>query len=161
MEWILIVAAVLCVVLGLIGTFVPVVPGSPLSFLGVMLLFWVDGCSISLTELVAWGVIMLMLQVFDFVAPAWMAKRGGGSKWGVRGATLGTLVGLFFLPWGLIFGPFVGALVCERIAGTPFGAAWRVAFYSVIGFLLTTGLKLVYGLIVLLYVGYRLVVLLV
>lgn len=157
MEILLLVIAVLCAIVGLVGAIVPVIPSSPLSFVGILLLFFLQGSSITLVELVGWGVLMLLLTAFDFVAPVWMAKKSGGTKAGTRGAMVGMLLGLFFQPWGLVFGPFLGALVGELIAGTPTQHAFRVAFYSFVGFLLTTGLKFVYGLAVLLYVIYYIV----
>lgn len=97
---------------------------------------------------------MLLLTVFDYIAPSWLAKVGGGSKRSVWGATIGMLLGLFFMPWGLVLGPFLGAFLGELSSGFSFRQALRVGFLSFVGFLLTTGLKLVYGLILLLYVTY-------
>ena len=152
MDILLSLLAVLCAVVGLVGAIVPVLPSSPLSFVGIVLLFFLGESQMQVVELVGWGVLMLLLTLFDFVAPSWMAKRGGGTKAGTRGAAIGMLLGLFFQPWGLILGPFLGALVGELVVGTPSRAALRIAFYSFVGFLLTTGLKLIYGLAVLLYV---------
>jgi uncharacterized protein YqgC (DUF456 family) len=58
------------------------------------------------------------------------------------------IIGLFFLPLGLIVGPFVGALIGELLVKTPFEAAIKVAFMSFLAFLMTTALKLVYGAVI-------------
>lgn len=154
MEIFLIVVIALLSIAGLLGAVLPVLPGPPLSFLGLLLFFLIDSQQVSLPLLVIMGVLMLVITLLDYVAPAWLTRKGGGSKTGSWGAMIGTLVGLFFIPWGVIVGPFLGALVGELIAGTESKNALRVAFYSFIAFLLTTGLKLIYGIVVLLYVVY-------
>ena len=157
MEILLVVCAVLCVIVGMLGAVLPALPGPPLSFLGILLLYFAEGVEISMVTLVGFGVLMLLLTLFDYVAPSWLTKIGGGSKHATRGTTVGMLVGIFFLPWGIIVGPFLGALIGELLGGGTKSGALKVAFLSFVGFLLTTGLKLLYSLILLLYVGYLVV----
>ena len=88
MDILLSLLAVLCAVVGLVGAIVPVLPSSPLSFVGIVLLFFLGESQMQVVELVGWGVLMLLLTLFDFVAPSWMAKRGGGTKAGTRGAAI-------------------------------------------------------------------------
>ena len=92
---------------------------------------------------------MLVVSLLDYVAPVWLTNKGGGSPSATRGATAGMIVGLFFPPWGLLLGPFFGAFLGELIAHAPAGKALRVALLSFVGFLLTTGFKLAYGVAVL------------
>jgi uncharacterized protein YqgC (DUF456 family) len=92
--------------------------------------------------LVIWAVIVIAVTVADFILPAMITKKMGGSKSGMWGATIGTIVGLFCLPWGILFGPFFGAFVGEKIHGTKGKQAWKSALASFLGFLLSTGLKL-------------------
>ena len=87
---------------------------------------------------------MLVLTVIDYVAPVWLTRIGGGSKQAMRGATAGLLVGLFCGPVGMIVGPFVGALLGELLVKTPPHQAFKVALYSFLAFILTTGLKFFY-----------------
>ena len=104
-----------------------------------------DHSSVSTSTFIVMGILMIVVTALDYIAPIWMTRRGGGSKWGERGATIGLIVGLFLGPLGIIFGPFVGALIGELIAGTPTSQALKVALMSFIAFLLTTGFKLIYG----------------
>ncbi|MBR4338087.1 MAG: DUF456 domain-containing protein [Bacteroidaceae bacterium] len=141
-----IIAAILALV-GLVGSVVPVLPGPTLSWIGWLLLFLVPGGSgISLTSVIVWGVVLLVVSLLDYFGSTWMTSKVGGSKWGTRGCFIGMLIGLFcFPPAGLIVGPFVGAFVGELIGNAEMGKALRVAIASFLGFLLTTGLKLIYS----------------
>ena len=88
---------------------------------------------------------MVAVCVIDYIAPIWITKLGGGSKQSMWGATIGLIVGLFFAPFGLIIGPFLGALVGELTTDASLGQALKIAALSFIAFLLTTWLKLIYG----------------
>ncbi|GAB1307718.1 hypothetical protein KH5_04010 [Urechidicola sp. KH5] len=91
--------------------------------------------------------ITLAVSIFvwgiDYVIPAWGTKKFGGSKYGVWGTMIGLILGLiFFPPFGIILGPFFGALVGELIYNSKDGKrALKAAIGSFIGFLLSTGLK--------------------
>ena len=93
--------------------------------------------------------LMAVVSVLDYIAPVWITNKGGGSPSATRGATAGMVVGLFFPPWGLLLGPFVGALLGELLTHATAGKALRVALLSFLAFLLTTGFKLLYGVAVL------------
>jgi uncharacterized protein YqgC (DUF456 family) len=97
---------------------------------------------ISTEWLVIWAVAVIAVTVADFILPAMITKKMGGSKAGAWGATIGTFAGLFCLPWGILLGPFFGALTGELIHGTKGKQAWKSAFASFLGFILSTGLKL-------------------
>lgn len=98
--------------------------------------------------LIVMGVTMLIVTILDYIAPIWMTKMGGGSKMGTRGAMAGLLLGIFFGPLGIIIGPFAGALVGELMSHSGFNHALKAASYSFLAFLLTTGLKLIYCIVV-------------
>lgn len=115
MDTFLIILGALCLLLGLIGCVAPVLPGVPLSYLGLLLLHWTDRVQFSWQFLVIWGVIVIVIQVLDYIIPAWGTKRFGGSKYGVWGSTIGLLVGLFMGPWGIVIGPFLGAVLGELL----------------------------------------------
>jgi len=142
-----IIAAVLALV-GLVGSVIPVLPGPTLSWIGWLLLFLIPGgeAGVSLTSVIVWGVVLIVVSLLDYFGSTWLTSRMGGSKWGTRGCFIGMLIGLFcFPPAGLIAGPFIGAFVGELIGNASTGKALRVAVASFLGFLLTTGLKLIYS----------------
>ncbi|MBQ7697696.1 MAG: DUF456 domain-containing protein [Paludibacteraceae bacterium] len=143
MNTFLIIVAFVCLVVGLIGSVLPALPGVPLSFVGLLILHWTENVEFSSTFLWIWAGITVLTQVADYFIPAWGTKRFGGRRYGVWGTTLGLIVGLFFGPWGIVLGPFVGALVAELIAGKQSGEAVRAAVGSFVGFLLDTLLKVV------------------
>ena len=149
--YVLIVAAILLALVGLVGAVVPGIAGTPFSFLALLVLSFVDGVNYSTGFLVLMGLIGAAVFALDYVVPVWGTKKFGGSKAGVRGSTIGLFAGLFvtlFFPIGFIsilLGPFIGAYLGEKSADTDDHLAWRSAFGSFVGFLLGTGIKVVYA----------------
>lgn len=140
---ILLLLALVIALVGIIGAIVPALPGPPLSFAAFLIAYFATG-KISLTELVVLFVITVAVTAFDYVAPVWFTKMGGGSKKAIWGSTIGLLLGLFFMPIGLIIGPLAGAFVGELMHnGDDKKKAFKVAAWSFISFLTTTGLKLI------------------
>lgn len=115
MDIFLIILGAICLLLGLIGCVAPVIPGVPLSYVGLLLLHFTDRVQFSWQFLTIWAVIVIVIQVLDYFIPAWGTKKFGGSKYGAWGSTIGLLLGFFMGPWGIIVGPFVGAVVGELI----------------------------------------------
>ena len=152
MEYVYIILAVICAVLGLLGAVLPALPGPPLSFVGLLLLLLCDGADIPIFTIIVVGVFAALITLLDYVAPILLANKKGGSKYSMWGAGIGMLVGLFMGIPGIILGPFIGALIGELIAGSPFAKALDIAFMSFIAFMLTTGLKFVYCLVLLIMV---------
>jgi len=140
--------AILCglfMIVGLLGSILPVLPGPIISWVGILLLHFTSYANYSTSFLVISGVIMVLIVVLDYFIPIWGTKRFGGTKSGVIGSVLGLIVGLFFPPLGIIWGPFIGALIGEILANRrEFKKALRSATGSFLGFLLGTGLKLIY-----------------
>ena len=138
----LILAAVL-LILGIIGCIVPMLPGPPLAWAGLLLAFFSSYTEYGLITLLITGTIAVVVTVLDTFLPALMTKKTNGSKAASRGATIGIIVGLFMGPFGVIFGPFCGALIGELIHNSEdFSKALKVAWGSFLGFLCGTGLKL-------------------
>lgn len=149
MDYVYLILAVLCAVLGIAGAVLPVLPGPPISYAALWIMWLRNPQDISSASLWIIGILMLVVSLLDYVAPVWLTNKGGGSPSATRGATAGMIVDLFFPPWGLLLGPFLGALLGELMAHAPAGKALRVALLSFVGFLLTTGFKLAYGVAVL------------
>ena len=134
-------------ILGIIGCLVPVLPGPPFSFLGLILLHITRfGHStnpvLTTPVLITLGAITVIVTVLDYFVPIWGTKRFGGSKYGTRGATVGLVIGLFLGPMGIIIGPLLGAFVGEMIFKDDIGYAFKAGFGSLLGFLTGIGLKL-------------------
>lgn len=128
---------------GIAGCVLPVLPGAPLGYAGLLLLHFTGKADFSTTQLVVWLVIVVILQIVDFITPLLGSKYSGGTDFGNRGCMAGTLLGLFFMPWGIILGPFIGAVVGEMLGGSDFPHAIRAGIGSLIGFLFGTLLKVI------------------
>ena len=116
MNIVLAVLAFILLLAGLIGSVLPIIPGPPLGYAGILVLQFSGYGNFSLPFLIILGVIIVVITVMDFILPAKMTKWFGGSRLAVIGSTLGLIVGMFFFPpIGLIAGPFLGALAGELI----------------------------------------------
>ena len=148
----LIILAVVLVLLGIVGSVVPAIPGPPLSWAGLLLLHLSSAAQYSTAFLIITAVVAAIITVMDFVFPSISTKKHGGSKAGIWGCNIGLVVSIIGLPFGpqgllgVIFWPFVGALVGEFISGKKNREALRAAWGAFLGFLMGTGLKLIYGL---------------
>jgi uncharacterized protein len=145
LELLIIIIGFLLIIAGILGCLLPVLPGPPLSFAGVLLQqLRPDENPFTLKFLVIWGLITLAVTLLDYLLPVLGAKKYGGSREGVYGSVFGLLIGLFFFPpLGIIIGPFTGALLGEIISGKKGKDALRASFGSFIGFLTGTAAKLV------------------
>lgn len=141
MEFLLFVLSILCIVAGLIGCFVPILPGASLSYVGLLLLHFTERVHFSYFQLVLWLLLVVGLQILDYVTPMLGSKYGGGTAYGKRGCLAGTILGMFFMPWGIIVGPFAGAVLGELLGGSDWTSSIRSGIGSLIGFLLGTLLK--------------------
>ena len=79
-------------VVGFIGTFVPVLPGAPLAWLGLLLAFFSDYCKISISGLIIAGIFAVLVSVLDNFFPVFMTKKFGGSKTAITGSTIGLIM---------------------------------------------------------------------
>lgn len=141
MDVLFIIVGVLCLITGLLGCVLPILPGPPLTYGGLLLLHFTDKVQFSITQLLVWLGVVVVIQVLDYLVPLLGTKYSGGSKWGTRGCLIGTVVGLFFMPWGIIAGPFMGVFIGELMGGRETAAALKSGFGSLLGFLLGTVLK--------------------
>jgi len=149
----LVILAFILLLIGLIGAVVPLLPGPPIAYIGLLVLQWSGYGGFSVAFLVIWGIITVAVTVMDFILPSLFAKKFGGSRAASIGSFLGLVIGLFvFTPWGLIFGPFVGALIGEWIHNKKLGKkVFKVALGAFLAFFAGTGIKLITSGIMLFY----------
>ncbi len=151
-DYLLVFLGVILMVAGVAGCILPVIPGPPLSFGGLLMLQLTGFASFSATTLIILAIVAIVVTLLDYFVPIWGTRRFGGTKYGSWGATIGVVLGIFlFPPIGIIILPFVGAVVGETLKGSDFNASLRAGFGSFIGFLMGTGLKLIAALIMAFY----------
>lgn len=137
------IAAVVLVVLGVVGTVLPALPGPALILGGLVLLAWADGF-----VRVGGGIITILAGLtvgtyaVDLAATAFGAKRFGASRRAIVGAVVGTVAGIFFGLPGLIVGPFLGAVLAEYTVRRNFQQAGRAGLGAWIGMVVGTAAKL-------------------
>ena len=142
-DIVLIVLGAICLFVGLIGCIVPMLPGPPVSYVGLLLIHFSNRAQFSMAELIWGAVAVVVVVLLDYFTPMIGTKKFGGTKYGNWGCIIGTFVGLFFTPaGGIIWGPFVGAVVGELLADRPFPEALKAGFGAFLGFLFGTLLKL-------------------
>jgi uncharacterized protein YqgC (DUF456 family) len=143
MSGLLWVLAVLLVLVGIAGTILPALPGTPLVFIGLLLAAWADGFQkVGWFPLAVIGGLTVLSLVVDFAATSLGAKRAGASWLAVAGAALGTIVGLFFGLPGLLLGPFIGAVLGEYLARRDRDQAVKAGLGTWLGIVLGTAGKL-------------------
>lgn len=159
MDWVLAILGGVLMLIGIIGAIVPVLPGPPISYIGLLLLHWTSWAQFSTSFLILMGAIAAIVTALDYFVPVWGTKKFGGSKAGQRGSMIGLLLGVFFFPpIGIIIGPFLGAVIAElMINADDFNKALKSGFGSLMGFLLGTGLKLGASLLMAVYFAMELI----
>lgn len=144
LDIILSVLAGILIVVGFIGTFMPVLPGVPLAFIGLLLAKFSDYNDISIVCLIITGIVMIVVSISDNFIPVWMTKKTGGSKIAQKGSVVGLIIGFFVGPVGMIVGPFIGSFIFEYFGnGKKLGASINVALGTFLGFVFGTGLKMI------------------
>nr|AOE12269.1 membrane protein [uncultured bacterium] len=116
MDIFLLTIGFLFVMLGLIGSFLPVLPGPLTSWLGLLILYFTSIVPMNYTFLGITLAIAILIWILDYIIPAIGTKRFGGSTYGVYGTTIGLLIGLLSpIPFGILIGAFLGAFIGEML----------------------------------------------
>jgi len=151
MDILLIVLGTLCIILGIAGSLLPVLPGPIISWVGLLLLYLTKAIPTNLTLLIVTLIVVVVITVLDYIIPSIGTKRFGGTRAGIIGTSIGLVVGLFApIPGGIIIGPFLGALIGELLNKSDSKTALKAAFGSFIGFMASTFMKF---LITVIYLG--------
>ena len=144
LETIAIILGAVFVFLGIAGCVLPLLPGPPLSFIGLLLLALVNHFlpPLTATFIIVMAVITIAVTLGDYLIPLWGAKRYGTSKWGIWGSVAGMAIGLLFSPLGMLLGALIGAVVVEWVVQKEKEKALRAGWGVIMGSLLGTVLKL-------------------
>jgi len=162
MEYLPVILGAICVTAGVIGSVLPVLPGPPLSYVGLLLLYWTSFGKFSIGILISWGIIVVTVTIFDSVVPVWGTRKFGGTRTGIQGSAIGLVIGVVLLPMmgvvlgpfgllGILGGPFIGALIGEIYAGRGLKNATSAAIGSFIGFMAGTFMKVAVSVILAVY----------
>ena len=146
MDTILIILGLLCVIVGIFGSFMPVLPGPTISWVGILLLYLTKAVENNYWILGITLIVTLFISVLDYIIPAKGTKKFGGSKYGVWGTNLGMLLGFFLIPvpLGFIIGAFLGAFFGELYYNSQDKQrALKAATGSILGFLASSFLKFI------------------
>lgn len=152
--FLLLLGVIFCLV-GIVGSFLPILPGPIASWCGLLILSFTSFVNFSFSFLIITFLIAFTVSIIDYIIPILGVQKMGGSKGGQIGATIGLLFGLFILgPLGLIFGPFLGALTGEVISKKNISNSILPAFGSLIGVLAGTVLKTIITVVFLIFFLY-------
>lgn len=153
LSLLLAILAGLLLFIGFLGTFVPVLPGAPLAWGGLLASFFSDYCQVSVTALIVSGIFAVIVSILDNILPISMTKKFGGSKAAVTGSTIGLIIGFFVGPVGIMLGPLIGAFIGEFIhnGGKKIEGDGKAALGAFVGFLTGTGLKMICVLVFICY----------
>lgn len=143
MDILCILIGFLLMLIGIAGSILPVIPGTPISWLGLIVLYLAPSLEFDWTFIIITGVVGIGIYIMDYIIPALGTKRFGGSKAGAWGTTIGLIIGILApIPFGILIGPFVGALIGELAFNKTEGPqAFKAALGSFFGFLASTFLK--------------------
>lgn len=149
MDILLLFVGFFIMLLGIIGSFLPILPGPITGWVGLLILHFTSIIEEDWTFLGITLGIAILIWLLDYIIPALGTKKYGGSKYGIYGTTIGLICGLIFLgPIGIIIGPFAGAFFGEMIYDSKdSNRALKAAFGSFVGFLFSTGLKFLVSII--------------
>ncbi len=145
MDIFLLIVGFLFTLLGIIGSFLPILPGPLTSWIGLLLLHLTNAVPMNWTFLGVTLGIAILIWVIDYFIPAMGTKKFGGSRYGVIGTMIGLIIGLLSpIPFGIIIGAFAGAFVGEMLYDNKdTSRALKASFGSFIGFLTSTFLKFI------------------
>lgn len=155
---ILAIIAVIAALIGVVGSIVPGLPGPPLSWVGILLAYFIgkpdaSGDPMSLTFLLIWLAVTIVVSVVDWVVPAYFTRATGGHKSASIGAIVGLFAGAFLTPVGMILGSLLGAFVAEFfIEDAGVWTSFKSSMGTFLGFIFGTGMKIAVSAVMLYYV---------
>jgi uncharacterized protein YqgC (DUF456 family) len=144
LETVAIIIGSIFVLVGIAGCVLPILPGPVLIFLGLLVLAVLKDFSSPLTPtlMIVMAILTVVVTIGDYLIPLWGAKKYGTSKWGIWGSVAGMAIGLFFSPFGMLLGAFIGAVAVECLVQKEKSKALKAGWGVIIGGLVGAALKL-------------------
>lgn len=145
MDLLLLILGFLCVFTGIFGSFLPVLPGPSISWIGLLLLYFTSAVPANYWILGIALIITIVISILDYVIPSRGTKKFGGSSYGIWGTNIGLILGILApIPFGFLIGPFLGALIGELVFDfKDHKRALKAATGSFIGLLASSFMKFV------------------
>ena len=137
MDIFLLIISFSLMIIGVIGSIVPVLPGPLSSWIGLFILSNVSGVEVSGKLIVICLIIAIGIFILDYIIPIYTSKKFGASKYGIIGASIGIIMGLFFAPFGIFLGAIIGAITGEIILNKNFKKSLKSAFGVFLGFIIS------------------------
>ena len=154
MDYLLIILSLICVLIGLIGSIIPILPGPPISWIGILLLYFTSIIDFNYWILSITFLLAIASLFFDWIIPAKLIKKFNGTNYGVYGAIIGSITGLIYgSAYGFIIGLLVGSFIGELLYDSKdLKRAIIATIGSFIGFILSTIINFTIALCMLLIV---------
>tara|TARA_B100000809_G_scaffold54697_1_gene50412 strand:+ start:15423 stop:15908 length:486 start_codon:yes stop_codon:yes gene_type:complete len=144
MDLFLLILSAMLIISGIIGSFIPILPGPLTSWFGLFSLNLISTVEIDKTLLIITFIIALIIFVLDSLIPIYGSKYFGATKYGILGASIGLLIGIITpIPFGIIIGPILGALIGELLFNNDLKKSIKSSIGVLIGFLASTFIKFI------------------
>tara|TARA_B100001146_G_scaffold222610_1_gene235357 strand:+ start:1923 stop:2408 length:486 start_codon:yes stop_codon:yes gene_type:complete len=144
MDLFLLILSAMLIISGIIGSFIPILPGPLTSWFGLFSLNLISTVEIDKTLLIITFIIALIIFVLDSLIPIYGSKYFGATKYGISGALIGLLIGIITpIPFGIIIGPILGALIGELLFNNDLKKSIKSSIGVLIGFLASTFIKFI------------------
>jgi hypothetical protein len=151
MNTLIIIGAIL-IVLGIVGSIIPALPGPALGYIGLVLLYFAKPDAVSILSLVLFGISLVIIMVINYIAPILGAKFSGASKKGLAGAITGSIIGIiFFPPLGIFIGALIGAFLGEIVDGKKWQQAIKAGVGTIFGSISVIILQTIFSLVMAVY----------
>lgn len=149
MDFLISILAIAAGIIGIAGSILPGLPGTPVSWIGLLILYIWGPEEMQFKTLIIWGIVVAIVSVIDYIVPMYFTKLTGGSKYAEKGALIGLIAGIILTPVGMILGSFLGAFLYEWYY-TRQGAAQalKAAIGSFLGFITGTGIKTIVAVLI-------------
>ena len=137
MDIFLLIISFTLMIIGIIGSIVPVLPGPLSSWVGLFIFSNIIGVEVSGKLIIICLIIAIGIFILDYIIPIYTSKRFGASRYGIIGASIGIILGLFFAPFGIFIGALIGSITVEMILNNNFKKSLKSAFGVFLGFIIS------------------------